>query len=84
MEWAEGEVIGSFTDEKGEWIKVRCGPDIRDVLSRDPDLRPRGHQKLFIPAENIENLRKVTAENPVVGQEYKRLIPILSDSQNSR
>mgnify|MGYP001498286315 CR=1 FL=1 len=39
MKWATGEVIGLFTDEQGEWVKVRCGQRVHDVLAHDPDLR---------------------------------------------
>ena len=54
MEWADGEVIGSFSDEKGEWIRVRCGPDIRSVLSRDPDLRERARDVAIIPIVKLK------------------------------
>ena len=39
MKWAMGEVIGFFTDEQGEWVKVRCVQRVHDVLAHDPDLR---------------------------------------------
>ena len=78
--WAEGEVIGSFTDEHGEWVKVRCGPETHDVLCDDPYLRARGHQLRVIPAENIPKLNQLTAEHPVIGRQFERLLPLSSPS----
>lgn len=37
----ECEVIASFSGEKEEWIRVRCGRNVHDVLSDHPDLKKR-------------------------------------------
>ena len=37
--WSDGEVIGLFTNDDGEWVKVRCGQQIHEVFANDPDLR---------------------------------------------
>ena len=44
--WTEGEIIGSFSDEKGEWVKVRCNHTIHDVLSDDQGLRERDQNNM--------------------------------------
>ena len=38
LKWIEAEVIGSFSDDKGEWIRGRYGNNDRNVLTIDPDL----------------------------------------------
>ena len=55
--WNEGEVIGLFSDENGEWAKVRCGQEIHDVLCDGPYLRPRASANVLIPIDKMQNLQ---------------------------
>ena len=59
MEWAEGEIIGSYSDEKGEWVKVRCGQKVYDILSHDPDLRERAQNNSIVPVHWIDKLKEL-------------------------
>ena len=58
MEWAEGEIIGSYSDDKGEWVKVRCGQKVYDILSRDPDIRERAQNKSAVIVD-IDKLKEL-------------------------
>ena len=58
MQWAEGEIIGSFSVEKKEWIKVRCGQRVHDVLCGDPDLREREQDTMVVSMEWIHKLKE--------------------------
>ena len=58
MEWEEGEIIGSYSDDKGEWVKVRCGQKVHDVLSRDPDLKERAQNTSIVPV-HIDKLKEL-------------------------
>ena len=55
--WAVGEIIGSFSDEKGEWVKVRCDEKMHHVLSDDPCLRERDQNTM--PSDWIDKLKKL-------------------------
>ena len=56
-EWTSGEIIGSFSDDKGERIKVRCGSVIHEIYSDDPDLRIDSKVRERIPLSKIEELK---------------------------
>ena len=42
--WHDAVIVGNFSDEKGNWLKVQCESEIHVILNDDPDLRmvPRG------------------------------------------
>ena len=60
MKWATGEVIGLFTDEQGEWVKVRCGQRVHDVLAHDPDLRVSASDNMVIPVVKMKALQSAS------------------------
>ena len=72
-----GEVIGSFSDDEGEWVKVRCGQKDHNVMDGDPDLRKRvvkvitGHQlkqkqeKEEVQKQLVRTIRSKTANTKV-------------------
>ena len=68
FKWEQGQVIGSFSDEKGEWIKVQCGQKEREVLAGDPDLRVRK----VIQSEQLLKLERAAVQIP-------NIKPILDD-----
>ena len=68
MEWNEGEIIGSFSDEKGKWIKVQCGQRVHNVLAIDPDLRIRK----VIQRDQVMKLERAAMQIPDIK-------PILDD-----
>ena len=57
--WKSGEIVGSFSDEHGQWIKVRCGQEIVDVVSGDPDLRMRQKDTVTFAIDKIKALQRV-------------------------
>ena len=59
MKWTEGEIIGSFVDDTGEWVKVRCGDKVHDVMSRDPDLKEREHDNSSAPSDWMEQITEL-------------------------
>ena len=69
--WIESEVIGSFSDEKGEWIKIRCGQRDVNVLSDDPDLRKRS----VIPGHELKQLQHAATQLPNIAPILGRILP---------
>ena len=55
--WADGEVIGLFSDGKGDWIKVRCGQTVHDVLCDAPTVRPRASDMVTISMDKMKELQ---------------------------
>ena len=55
--WNEGEVIGSFSDDQGEWLKVRCGQSVAEVLCDDPDIRVSSSDNMVIPVVKMKKLQ---------------------------
>ena len=44
--WNEaGTIVGSFSDENGEWLKVQSGSEIHEILADGPDVRVMAQQK---------------------------------------
>lgn len=66
--WNEGTIVGSFSDNKGEWVKVQCGSEIHDVRTDDPDLRVADHEDtdIGIVTEKINELQAVARRRPDV------------------
>ena len=69
--WIEAEVIGSFSDDQGKWIKIRCGQRDRNVLSDDPDLRKRA----VIPGHQLKQLRDFAAQIPSITPILESILP---------
>ena len=45
--WIQGEIISTFIDEKGKWVKVQCDEKVHNLFEGDP------HLGLDKPAENL-------------------------------
>ena len=71
FKWVEAEVIGSFTKDNREWIKVRYGQSDRNVLKGDPDLRK---QDLFSGRE-LKQLRDAAVQIPVIAPILQKVFP---------
>ena len=71
LKWEEAEVIETFTDEKGKWVKVQCGQKTRNVVTVDPDLRVRVH----IQSAEMQKLQDVAVQNPSVAPILRRILP---------
>ena len=71
MEWKRGEIVSTFTDEKGKWMKVRCGQKVRDVLAIDPDLRIR----TVVTKEEVQKLESAAAQIPNINPVVNRILP---------
>ena len=69
--WVEVEIINLFSDEKGEWIKVRCGQKDRNVIQGDPDLR----QRAVIPGHELKQLQEAAAQMPNIAPILQRVLP---------
>lgn len=78
--WADGEIVGSFSDEHGKWVKVRCGDQVHEVLNDDPDLKPKSESLAVVPVDDIKRLRTAAMEQPIIAQ---WLHTILSSSAHS-
>lgn len=74
--WNEGTIVGSFSDENGEWIKVQCHSVIHDVLSDDPDLRAIDHDDAVISNQKINELQSMTLKKPEIAPMIKEAITI--------
>ena len=69
--WVEAEVVGSFVDDKGEWIKVRCGQEEHNVLGDDPDLK----KQRLISGRELKQLRDAAVQNPVIAPILQKVLP---------
>ena len=69
--WKEVEIIGLFSDDHGEWVKVRCGQEIRDVLGIDPDLRARA----LITSDQMKELQNAAVQIPNIAPILERAFP---------
>ena len=69
--WVEAEVIKSFSDDKGEWIKVRCGGKDINVLNGDPDLRKRS----VIPGHQLKQLQDAATQLPNIAPILESILP---------
>ena len=70
LKWNDGEVIGSFSDDKGEWIKVRCDDVVSNVLSDDPDLK----QLEVIPSNEMKKLQHAAVQQPDIAPILQRIL----------
>lgn len=68
FKWEQSEIVGSCTDDKGQWVKVKYGQKVRDILAADPDLRIRK----VIQKEQVLELERAAVQIP-------KLKPILDD-----
>ena len=66
-----GEIVSTFTDEKGKWMKVRYGQNVRDVLAIDPDLRIR----TVVTKEEVQILERAAAQLPKMNPVVNRILP---------
>ena len=74
--WVEAEVVGSFNDDQGVWIKVRCGQKDHNVLSGDPDLRKRALP--LISGQQLKLLQDAAVQNPVIAPILNEILPSTS------
>ena len=72
-EWVEAEVIGSFNDDQGVWIKVRCGQEDHNVLSGDPDLRQKALP--LISGHELKRLQDAAVQNPGIAPILEKVLP---------
>ena len=78
--WTDGEIVGSFSDEQGEWVKVRCGNQVHEVLTDDPDFKVQSQSLGLVPVDAIKKLQVAAMRQPVIAQ---WLQSILSSSTHS-
>ena len=81
--WNEGIIVGSFSDENGEWIKVQCGSEIHDVLADDPDLRLEDHDNADILAEKIKEWQAVAMRRPDMALMINQTIAMSNELQSA-
>ncbi len=96
FKWVRGEVVGSFTNEEGEWIMVQCDEDHRDFRTIDPDLRQRSllHEKQLkalreaaVQQPNIEPILKIllsTSSSQGLNEDPASFVVILTKISNLR
>ena len=73
--WVEAEVIGSYSDDQGEWVKVRCGQKDHNVLSDDPDLR----KGALISGDHLKQLQNIAAQVPSITPILQSILPSSSE-----
>ena len=69
--WVEAEVIAVFDDDGREWVKVRCDQTVRNVLSVDPDLRPR----TLLQPEDLKKVQHAAVQQPDIAPVLERILP---------
>ena len=82
-QWVEAEVINTFCDDIGEWVRVRWGQRIKDILSDDPDLRVQSVRNLLIPMDHIDEMRVIALEHPNIAPFLQRMRPQRVDDNES-
>ena len=73
--WVAAEVIDLFSDEEGEWIKVRCGQRDHKVLKGDPDLQKRA----IISGHQLKQLQNIAAQVPSITPILESILPSSSE-----
>ena len=71
--WVDAQVIGTFTDDQGDWIKVRCGQKDHNVLSGDPDLRKKALP--LISGHELKRLQDAAVQNPGIAPILEKVLP---------
>ena len=81
--WNEGTIVGSFSDENGEWIKVQCESEIHDVLNDDPDLRMADQNGAVISAQKIQELESMARTRPDITSLIEQHITTSNELQSA-
>ena len=76
--WIDGEVVGTFSLDRAQWVRVRYGPRMRDILCGDHDLRARSAVSdqvisVQIPAEQLLNLKNATTAHPALSAVFQNV-----------
>ena len=72
--WVEAEVIGSYSDNQGQWVKVRCEQKDHNVMSDDPDLRKRA----LLSGDQLKQLQSIAAQVPTITPILETILPTTS------
>ena len=75
FKWVEAEVIGPFSQDNREWIKVRYGQSERNVLKGDPDLRKRA----LISGDQLKQLQDAATQLPNIAPILESILPSSSE-----
>ena len=81
--WTDGEIVGSFSDESGEWVKVRCGKQVHEVQTDDPDLRVKSQSFGVVPVHTIEKLQMAAMGQPVIAEWLQSMLQSLNPNTKS-
>ena len=71
FKWEESEIVGSFTDDKGAWVKVRYGLKVRDILAADADFRIRK----VVQNEQLLKLERAATQIPDIRPILDNILP---------
>ena len=82
-EWIDGEIINTFTDSAGEWLRVQYGKRIRDVMSDDPWLRARSSKTIVVPQDVVKTLRKIIQKQPDLMPIFEGILNQTADSKSA-
>ena len=77
--WNDGTIVGSFSDENGEWIKVQCGSEIHDVRAVDPDLRVINHDDADILTQKVKELKAIARRRPDMASKIEQTITMSNE-----
>ena len=81
--WNKGRIVGSFSDEKGDWVKVQCDSEIHDVLTDDPDLRLMDDDDAVISNQKIKELQSVARQRPDIAPIIEQTIIDFNELQSA-
>ena len=65
--WIDGEIISAYSDAKGEWVKVRCGDTVHEVVASDPDLRARERDTVTLSVKKMKLIQAAAANTKMDG-----------------
>ena len=73
FKWVEAEIIGSFTKDNREWIKVRYAQSDRNVLRGGPELR----QQDLLAGRELRQLWDAAVQIPVIAPHFAKGVTVV-------
>ena len=75
QQWVDGDIINIFSNELGDWLRVRCGQRIHDVLGDDVehDLKPRGSTIMKMSVDDLQTIKHIATKHRVISPTLHRI-----------
>ena len=73
--WVDSEVIHTFSDSAGSWLRIQSGARIQDVFIDDIErnVRARGTSHLAVSVRDISDLKDIVARYPATAAVLERI-----------